>query len=58
MGPVTAGQEPAGCGQVDVLSCLRAAPGALRVIEFDNYAGDVFEGVAASLAWLREHDVP
>jgi len=28
----------------------------LRVVEFDGYAGDVFEGIAASFAWLLEND--
>jgi sugar phosphate isomerase/epimerase len=49
-------QTPAGQGDVDVAAILAAAPQALRVIEFDAYRGDVFEGIAESLAWLREHD--
>ncbi|WP_136194243.1 sugar phosphate isomerase/epimerase family protein [Actinomyces procaprae] len=56
MAQYTAQQRPAGSGEVDVAASLRAAPRALRVVEFDDYAGDVFEGIAASLAWLREHD--
>lgn len=51
-------QTPAGQGDVDVAAILQAAPHALRVIEFDSYAGDVFDGIAQSLAWLRSHDVP
>jgi hypothetical protein len=35
---------------------LAAAPHALRVVEFDDYAKDVFEGVAESFAWLQEND--
>ncbi|MDU0347962.1 sugar phosphate isomerase/epimerase [Actinomyces sp. MRS3W] len=57
MAEYTARQQPAGAGDVDVAAALRAAPQALRVVEFDDYAGDIFEGIAASLAWLREHDV-
>ncbi|GAA1091836.1 sugar phosphate isomerase/epimerase [Tsukamurella strandjordii] len=50
-------QTPAGQGDVDVQSILQAAPQALRVVEFDDYAGDVFDGIAQSLAWLNAHDV-
>ncbi|WP_430393808.1 hypothetical protein [Brachybacterium nesterenkovii] len=49
-------QKPAEQGEVDVLAILAAAPQALRVVEFDDYAGDVFEGIAESLAWLGEND--
>ncbi|MFC8600572.1 MULTISPECIES: sugar phosphate isomerase/epimerase family protein [unclassified Isoptericola] len=49
-------QVPAGQGDVDVPAILAAAPQAIRVVEFDSYAGDVFEGIAASLAWLQEND--
>ena len=40
----------------DVAGILAAAPQALRVVEFDAYAGDVFDGIAQSLAWLKEND--
>lgn len=56
MAQYTARQEPAGRGEVDIAASLRAAPQALRVVEFDDYAGDIFEGIATSLAWLRAHD--
>lgn len=46
-------QLPAGKGAMDQPAVLAAAPAALRVIEFDDYRGDTFEGVAASLAYLR-----
>lgn len=49
-------QTPAGQGEVDVTAVLQAAPHALRVVEFDGYRGDVFEGIAESLAWLKEND--
>jgi sugar phosphate isomerase/epimerase len=52
----TATQLPAGQGEVDVVGILAAAPDALRVVEFDAYTGDVFDGLAASYAWLREHE--
>ena len=46
------GQLPAGQGQVPVAEVLAAAPNALRVVEFDAYDGDIFEGDAASYAYL------
>ncbi|MEU4361660.1 sugar phosphate isomerase/epimerase [Promicromonospora sp. NPDC023987] len=49
-------QRPAGSGEVDVRAILAAAPQAIRVIEFDAYAGDVFAGIAQSFAWLTEND--
>ncbi len=48
------GQLPAGRGVVPVADVLAAAPQALRVIEFDAYDGDVFEGIAASLAYFSD----
>jgi sugar phosphate isomerase/epimerase len=52
----TSTQQPAGQGEVDVAAILAAAPQALRVVEFDAYAGDVFDGIAQSFAWLQEND--
>ena len=49
-------QTPAGQGDVDVKAVLAAAPHALRVVEFDDYAKDVFDGIAESFAWLAEND--
>ncbi|WP_198663894.1 sugar phosphate isomerase/epimerase family protein [Jiangella endophytica] len=46
-------QVPAGQGRLPVLDILAAAPAALCVVEFDAYAGDSLEGVAASVAFLR-----
>lgn len=57
-GPLTEVDEdqlPAGTGAMDVPAVLAAAPRALRVIEFDGYRGDPFDGIAASLAFLRDH---
>lgn len=45
-------QVPAGQGAIDVPAILRAAPDALRVVEFDDYAGDVFDGIEASVEYL------
>ncbi|MBZ2198188.1 sugar phosphate isomerase/epimerase family protein [Occultella gossypii] len=49
----TKAQLPAGQGVVPVAEILAAAPEALRVIEFDDFDGDVFDGLAQSLAWLK-----
>ncbi len=49
-------QVPAGQGDVDVPAILAAAPQAIRVVEFDDYQLDIFDGVAESLAWLKEND--
>ena len=46
------GQVPAGQGRVPVAEILAAAGDALRVVEFDAYAGDIFDGLAASHAYL------
>jgi sugar phosphate isomerase/epimerase len=47
-------QKPAGQGTIDVAGILAAAPHALRVIEFDDYEGDVFEGIRGSIDFLTE----
>lgn len=55
-GPVsrdTTQQQPAGQGAMPIAEILAAAPTARPVIEFDEYAGDLFEGIAASIAHLR-----
>ena len=46
------GQVPAGQGRIPVADVLAAAPDALRVVEFDAYDGDIFDGIAASHAYL------
>lgn len=46
-------QLPAGQGAMPVAEILAAAPNARPVIEFDAYAGDVFDGIAESLAFVR-----
>jgi sugar phosphate isomerase/epimerase len=46
------GQVPAGQGRMPIPEVLAAAPDALRVVEFDAYDGDLFDGLAASHAYL------
>lgn len=47
-------QLPAGEGVIDIPAILAAAPQAIRVVEFDAYAGDIFDGLAASYRYLTE----
>jgi sugar phosphate isomerase/epimerase len=47
-----AAQQPAGAGDMPVKEILAAAPDAVRVIEFDAYAGDIFDGIAQSLRFV------
>ena len=56
-GPITrdtSTQLPAGQGDVDVRAVLAAAPQAMRVLEFDAYAGDPFDGLAESFRFVSE----
>ncbi|MFJ8048320.1 sugar phosphate isomerase/epimerase family protein [Streptomyces luteogriseus] len=58
-GPYTktlAEQQPVGQGAMPVTDILRAAPEAVRVVELDDYAGDVFAAVQQSLRHLLEVD--
>lgn len=56
-GPLTTeplDQLPAGEGKVDIPAILAAAPQLeAGVIEFDDYRGDIFDGLAGSLAYLN-----
>lgn len=57
-GPIThdvQAQLPAGSGRMPVAEILTAAPHARPVLEFDAYAGDLFDGIAAGLAFLGRH---
>lgn len=59
-GPLTTdtkAQLPAGKGQVPVLAVVAAARSLeTGVVEFDDYDGDIFEGIAESLAFLNAAD--
>ncbi|WP_199521288.1 sugar phosphate isomerase/epimerase family protein [Jiangella anatolica] len=48
-----AAQVPAGSGRTDLTGVLAALPAATRVLEFDDYPGDVFAALAAGVAWLH-----
>jgi hypothetical protein len=55
-GPLTTdtkAQQPAGHGRVPVLEVIGAATALeVGVVEFDDYSGDIFDGIAQSLAYL------
>jgi sugar phosphate isomerase/epimerase len=56
--PTSLDQRPAGQGDVPLLESLAAAPSTeYAVIEFDHYAGDMFEGIQASVSYLNEQGV-
>lgn len=56
-GPLTTdtkAQQPAGQGRVPVLEVIAAAAALeVGVVEFDDYSGDIFDGIAQSLAFLE-----
>lgn len=52
----TKAQVAVGTGLMDVPAVLAAAPHAVRVIEFDDTEGDVFDGLTASLAYVTATD--
>lgn len=56
-GPLTTdtkAQQPAGQGRVPVLGVIAAATSLeVGVVEFDDYSGDIFNGIAQSLAFLQ-----
>ena len=56
-GPVstdTKAQQPAGQGKIAVWDVIAAAESLeVGVVEFDDYSGDIFDGIAQSLAFLN-----
>jgi sugar phosphate isomerase/epimerase len=55
-GDPVATQLPVGAGEVPVAGILQAAPQAVRVLEFDQYAGDLFDGLAEGLEFVTKAD--
>ncbi|MEW1775603.1 sugar phosphate isomerase/epimerase [Streptomyces sp. NPDC086777] len=50
-------QLPAGQGAIDVRSVIAAAEDIeVGIVEFDDYAGDIFEGLASALRYLEAGD--
>ena len=51
---IVATQQPAGQGEVDILGVIAAATSLeVGVVEFDDYSGDIFQGIAESLDYLN-----
>lgn len=48
-------QVAVGSGRMPVLDILAAAPHARRVVELDDFEGDVFDALADSIAYLTAH---
>ena len=46
-------QVPAGRGEVPLAEVIATAPHALPIVEFDEYAGDIFEGIKESLDYVK-----
>ncbi len=58
MDPASLGQVAAGEGDVPLADVLVAATGAeYAVLEFDHYAGDIFDGIAAGVRFLNERGI-
>lgn len=51
-------QTAVGAGSLNIPAILAAAPQALRVVELDDFAGDIFEAVQDSYAYLTALGVP
>jgi sugar phosphate isomerase/epimerase len=50
----TSAQQPAGQGNIAIGEVIAAATSLeVGVVEFDDYSGDLFEGIAESLAYLQ-----
>jgi sugar phosphate isomerase/epimerase len=52
-------QVPAGSGTMDFLSVVKAGSSKIRwmIVEFDEYAGNIFEGVQSSYTYLTKNDL-
>ncbi len=50
-------QTAVGSGTLDIATILAAAPRARRVVELDDFTGDVFDAVRDSYAWMTANDV-
>jgi len=44
---------PAGQGEVPLAAVIKTAPHALPIVEFDEYAGDIFEGIKESFNYVK-----
>jgi sugar phosphate isomerase/epimerase len=46
-------QVPAGQGEIALAAGIKAAPHAVPIAEFDEYQGDIYDGLAQSLAFIK-----
>jgi sugar phosphate isomerase/epimerase len=56
-GAGVSGQVPLGQGDVRILASLASAPDARVVIEFDEFAGDLYAAIGASKIYLQENGI-
>ncbi len=49
-------QVAVGAGIIAVRDILAAAPGALRVVELDDFTGEIFDAVEGSFTFLTGED--
>ncbi|MDP9933775.1 sugar phosphate isomerase/epimerase [Paenarthrobacter nicotinovorans] len=50
-------QLPAGQGAIDIMEVIEAAKNVeIKVVEFDDYAGDIFQGISESLYYLSARE--
>lgn len=50
-------QQPLGQGDIPITEVLAAAPDTIRLVEFDDYDGDLLDAVTKSLRYLEEVDL-
>jgi len=50
-------QVAVGAGSIAVTDILKASPGTLRVVELDDFDGEIFDAVAGSFAYLTGEEV-
>jgi sugar phosphate isomerase/epimerase len=50
-------QVAVGAGSIAVNDILKASPGTLRVVELDDFEGDIFDAVEGSFTYLTGEDV-
>lgn len=56
-GGATSDQVPLGQGDVPLLEAFAVLPDARVIVEFDEYAGDIFEGIEKSVEYLKSNGI-
>jgi sugar phosphate isomerase/epimerase len=57
LGGETKDQLPLGQGDVPLMSSIASNTNARVIVEFDEYAGDIFDGIEASLRFLKQNGI-